>query len=190
MLPHYATMVADERIDPRARPEVVHDAGAVLALDGRFGWGQAIAGHAGGLAAERAREHGVACVVARNTGHIGRLGAYTERLGEEGIASIMIVSSQGGDLQMAPFGGRDRRLTNNPISLAAPGGAGRPVAVDMALSVLAGGKVVLAGARGERLPEGDRGRRGRPAPIPRTSSRTGASPGGSSYPSGATRGTA
>lgn len=154
MLPHYETMVDKGRIDPAARPAVVHDAGAILALDGRHGWGQAIAGEAVELAAARARVHGIGCVLARDTGHVGRLGAYTTALADAGLASLMLVSSQGGDLQMAPHGGREKRLTNNPISFGAPGGAGPAVAVDVALSVLAGGKVVLAGQRGERLPEG------------------------------------
>jgi uncharacterized oxidoreductase len=126
----------------------------VLVLDGRAGWGQSIARRATDLAAERARQFGVACVLARNTGHVGRLGDHTTRLAEAGCAGMMLVSFQGGDQQLAPYGGFDRRLTNNPISLAAPGGDGPTVLLDMALSVIAGGKVMLALARGEQLPEG------------------------------------
>jgi LDH2 family malate/lactate/ureidoglycolate dehydrogenase len=147
-------MVAEERILTDAKTETVHDSGAVVVLDGHAGWGQAIGREATDIAEERARRYGVACVLARNTGHVGRVGEHTARLADAGCAGIMIVSFQGGDQQLAPHGGVDRRLTNNPISFAAPGGDGPTVLLDMALSVIAGGKVMLALARGEQLPEG------------------------------------
>jgi LDH2 family malate/lactate/ureidoglycolate dehydrogenase len=105
------------------------------------------------LAASRARNLGVTCVFARNVNHLGRLGEYTSALAEQGFVALLLVNCQGSGQLLPPFGGIDRRLTNNPISVAAPGGAD-PVLLDIALSVVAEAKVWLAKARGETLPEG------------------------------------
>lgn len=153
LLPLYARFVRAGRIRPAARPELALDRGAVATLDGRHGFGQVAGRAAAGLAVERAREHGVACVLGRNAGHLGRLGEYTAAVARAGLAAILLCNLQGGAQRLAPFGGRDRRLSNNPVSLAAPGGAD-PLVVDIALSVAAAGRVRLAKARGERVPAG------------------------------------
>ena len=72
------------------------------------------------IAAEKAREAGVASVFVRNCNHVGRLGSYTHRAALDGFAALMSVNSPGPG-GVAPFGGLDRKLGTNPISLAAPG---------------------------------------------------------------------
>jgi uncharacterized oxidoreductase len=89
----------------------------------------------------------------RNTNHIGRLGEFTEIVADAGLGAVMFSNGQSGQLHVAPHGGYGRRLTNNPESLAAPS-AGTPVVHDMALSTVAGGKVLVAQARGEEIAEG------------------------------------
>ena len=54
---------------------------------------------------------------------------------------------------MAPWGGREKRLGTNPWSIAAPGPDGRVVAVDIANTAVARGKIYLAKNRGEAIPE-------------------------------------
>ena len=55
---------------------------------------------------------------------------------------------------VAPFGGREARLGTNPISIAVPSDLGGPLFLDMASSAVAAGKVHLAQARGEAIPQG------------------------------------
>ncbi len=153
LVPYYVDLMASGRIDADARPESVLDLGALVVIDGRLGFGQVVGMDAVRLAVERAREHGIGCVVGRNANHLGRLGEYTTRMADDGFAAVLLVNFQGGDQHLAPWGGLDPRLTNNPISLAAPAAADAAV-VDMALSVVAESKVWLARSRGERLPQG------------------------------------
>jgi hypothetical protein len=54
---------------------------------------------------------------------------------------------------IAPFGGIDARVTNNPISMAVPGPE-HPLVLDMALSAVAESKVLQAHERGVNAPEG------------------------------------
>ncbi|MEA2180243.1 MAG: hypothetical protein QOG77_3540 [Solirubrobacteraceae bacterium] len=152
LLPYWAELVDRGQIRVDALPEVVLDRGAVVTIDGRFGFGPVAGQMAVEVASERARAHGVSCVLARNVNHVGRLGEFTSALAERNQVALMLVNCQGSGQLLAPFGGVERRLTNNPVSIAAPGGTD-PVLLDMALSVAAEAKVWLAKARGQRIPE-------------------------------------
>ncbi len=55
---------------------------------------------------------------------------------------------------MAAYGGTGRLLGNNPMSFAIPAGKEKPIVVDFAMSVVAGGKVVYAADDGETIPSG------------------------------------
>src|SRR4051812_26980421 len=70
-LPGYVDGVRSGAIQPNARVETVSDGGAVVVLDGGAGFGQVTGAAASALAVERARAHGIACVLGRNAGHLG-----------------------------------------------------------------------------------------------------------------------
>ncbi|SBV99854.1 putative oxidoreductase [uncultured delta proteobacterium] len=55
---------------------------------------------------------------------------------------------------MAPTGGARRLVGNNPFAFAAPAGKYRPFVLDIALSVVAGGKILLAEKNGQKIPYG------------------------------------
>ena len=128
---------------------MVERRGGLVRIDGRRGFGQLTGERATELALELAAEYAVAAVAGRDAGHLGRLGAYTERIAAAGMAGILLVNNQGGDQQIAPLGSAERRLTNNPISIGVPGAM-----LDMALSVAAEGRVWRAHERGEAVPAG------------------------------------
>jgi hydroxycarboxylate dehydrogenase B len=153
MLPYYLELIEAGRIDLGARAEMVLDRDAVVLIDGHFGFGQVIATRAATIAVQRARKHGISAVFGRNANHIGRLGEYTATIANAGQAALLFSGGQGGDQNVSPFGGLDRRLTNNPISLAAPG-PGFPALLDIALGVVAEGKLWLARSCGDSIPEG------------------------------------
>jgi hydroxycarboxylate dehydrogenase B len=128
------------------------DRGALVVVDGDFGFGQVIGKEAMEIAAERVALHGMATVAIRNSGHLGRIGAWPEMLAERGLASIHFVNTSGFGILVAPFGGADRRLSANPIAAGAPTTGGRPIILDIATSVIAEGKIQIARNKGERLP--------------------------------------
>jgi LDH2 family malate/lactate/ureidoglycolate dehydrogenase len=69
----------------------------------------------------------------------------------EGMAGIAIVCSPP---NMAPFGAKAAGLHNSPIAIAVPAKKHDPISLDMATSVAAGGKLMLAQDKGVPLGEG------------------------------------
>jgi uncharacterized oxidoreductase len=136
------------------RIEIVIDAGAVVVVDGGQGLGQVIAKEAIELGIARARAHGVAVVGVRNSGHMGRIGAWAEQAAAAGLVSLHFVNTTGFGIQVAPFGGSDRRLSVNPIALGAPRPGKEPLIHDMSTGTIAAGKIRVARNKGELLPEG------------------------------------
>ena len=134
--------------------EIVTDAGAVVVVDGGQGLGQVIAKEAIELGIVRARAHGVAVVGVRNSGHMGRIGAWAEQAAAAGLVSLHFVNTTGFGIQVAPFGGSDRRLSVNPIALGVPRPGEEPLIHDMSTGTIAAGKIRVARNKGELLPEG------------------------------------
>ncbi len=155
MLPHYLRAIRGGVVDPRAHARIEDLGGAVLAVDGRRGFGQVVAREAIAAGIERARSAGVSLVALRNASHIGRVGAYGEQAAAAGLVSVHFANVVGHPALVAPFRGSDARLSTNPICVAVPGGKGKPpVVLDFATSMAALGKVRVAMNRGERMPDG------------------------------------
>ena len=125
-----------------------------MVVDGGEGLGQVIAKEAIELGIERARAHGVAVVGVRNSGHMGRIGAWAEQAAAAGLVSLHFVNTTGFGIQVAPFGGSDRRLSVNPIALGVPRPGQEPLIHDMSTGTIAAGKIRVARNKGELLPEG------------------------------------
>lgn len=155
MVTYYVDCLANGGLDPKARPELVLDGGAVLKIDGHRGFGAV----AGALAMEkgmtRAREHGVALVALANSHHLGRIGHWAEVCLEAGLISLHFVNVIGHNPMVAPWGGRQSRLGTNPFCAGIPGTDNHaPFVLDFATSKIAFGKVGVAHDKGEALPEG------------------------------------
>jgi hydroxycarboxylate dehydrogenase B len=150
----YIDWLRAAQVRPNRRARIVGGRGALVVVDGEFGFGQVIGKEAMEIAAERARSYGMATVALRNSGHLGRIGAWPEMLAERGLASIHFVNTSGFGILVAPFGGADRRLSANPIAAGAPRKGGRPIILDIATSTIAEGKIQVARNKGEQLPPG------------------------------------
>ena len=148
-LPWYVARLRSGAMTAVTRPEVVTDTGPLVVLDGRAGIGQVLADRARELAVERARRHGVGAVGVRDSNHFGTAMYFTRRAAREGCVAVLTTNASPA---MAPWGGREKVLGTNPWSIAAPAPGGRVVAVDIANTAVARGKVYLAESRGEPIP--------------------------------------
>jgi uncharacterized oxidoreductase len=153
-VPVYCDWVRSGKVVANRKAERIIDQGALLVLDGGFGFGQVIGREAMTIAAARAAESGVALVAIRNSGHLGRIGAYAEQLARAGLVSLHFVNSSGGGIMVAPHGGAERRLSANPIAAGAPGPDGTAFVLDLATAIIAEGSLMLAIDRGEQLAPG------------------------------------
>lgn len=133
---------------------ITKDAGALITADGQEGLGQVVVKQAMDLAIERARAHGVAVLGLCNTTHMGRIGAWAEQAAAAGMVSLHFCNTTGFGIQVAPFGGTDRRLSVNPIAMGVPRPGQEPIIHDMSTGTIAAGKIRVARNKGSRLPEG------------------------------------
>jgi len=137
-------------INPQPEIKILKDKGATIVLDGDDGMGQVVAGRAMKMAIDRAAETGISLVGAINGGHIGAL-AYWSMMA---IPNNMIgFSTSNGTAILAPWGGRESRFANQPITIAAPTGSSFPLVLDMAISLTSRGKIILAAKNNQTIPE-------------------------------------
>ncbi len=154
MTPAYVHNIRTDLLKVDAEAEVVQDNGAVMVIDGQFGFGQVVGRQAMDIAIERVKDTGVVCAGVRNCHHLGRIGTYAEHCAEAGLVSIHLVNVVGHDPQVSPWGGRDARMTTNPFTCAVPRKDAPPVVLDMATSAIALGKVRVAYNAGTQVAEG------------------------------------
>ena len=154
-IPQYLEGIKAGKLDPKAEPEVVRERGSMLLIDGHSTFGQVVATRATEMAIEKAGEHGISLATMGNLDHTGRIGTYPEMAAGAGMAAIMFTGFAGGTFgnNVAPFGGRVRRLGTNPIAMAFPHRDGAPVLLDFASSMAAEGKLRVYRNKGEELPD-------------------------------------
>jgi uncharacterized oxidoreductase len=153
-VPDYLAWIERGWIVPDARPEIISESGSIVIVDGHFGFGQLVGREATAWAIPRAREHGVCVLAVRRSGHLGRLGEFAEMAAEAGLVYFSFTNTHGGGILVAPHGGRERRLSANPIAAAAPLPDGRIMLMDISTCVIAEGKAKVARAQGKLLPPG------------------------------------
>ncbi|QQP90135.1 malate/lactate/ureidoglycolate dehydrogenase [Skermanella sp. TT6] len=166
MLPRYVEvfLAGDLKVNQHVAP--VTDAGALLTLDGKAGFGQVMAYEAMEQGIERAARHGVAVVGLSNSHHIGRIGHWAEQCIRAGYVSMHYVNVISEPV-VAPFGGRDARFVTNPFCVGIPLPGREPVLLDFATSRIAMGKVRVAMNKGEQVkPETLLDHRGEPTTDP------------------------
>lgn len=137
----------------KAHPEIkiVKEGISFAVVDGDNGLGHIIGIRCMEIAIEKAKHSGIACVVARNSDHIGALAYFSMMALKENMIGMTWTNGYPG---MAPWGGRESKICNNPIAVAVPAAKRDPIVLDMATSVVAGGKVRVAAKKGERIPKG------------------------------------
>src|SRR5882757_9604183 len=92
MLPTYVRLLDDGLLVPNQTPETVLDAGALLVIDARRGYGQRMTADAVRRAIGRARDLGACVLALRNSAHIGRIGTYAELAVSHGCAYTSFVN--------------------------------------------------------------------------------------------------
>jgi ureidoglycolate dehydrogenase (NAD+) len=150
-IPWYVELIDRGDMNPRPTIRVERETAATVLIDGDRALGPVVTTVAMRQAIEKARTAGIGWAVIRNTTHQGAMAYYALMAVEAGMAGIAIVCSPP---NMAPFGARAAGVHNSPISIAVPAGRHRPLCLDMATSVAAGGKLSLARDKGIPLPPG------------------------------------
>ena len=152
-VPRYVLWMEWGWVFPNIKPELIVDSGALALIDAKQGFGQVAGEFAVDEGINRAKLHGVSVVGLKNSGHLGRIGDWSERAADAGLVSLHFVNVRG-SLLVAPFGGSDRRGSTSPLSIGVPSKDTDHIILDMATSTVAEGKVMVAQKGGKPLPAG------------------------------------
>lgn len=123
----------------------------IALLDGDLGIGHFIGDIAMERAIQMAKENTIGLVFVKNTSHYGASGYYTEKAAKAGMIGFSTTNTLP---LMAPTGGTERVLGNNPISFSVPREENDPIILDIASSVVAAGKLSVAEQKNQTIPIG------------------------------------
>ena len=118
-------------------------------VDGDNGLGQVVAGNGIKLAIELAEKYGIAYVGCSNSNHFGPVAPYGLKACEKNLISIIGTNAFP---SIAAWGSKDITVGNNPIGIGIPRQNGNHFILDMAMSVVARGKIRKAADLGEEIP--------------------------------------
>ncbi len=133
---------------------IMYETETLAVIEGGWGFGQVIGLEAIQVAIDKATQTGVGIIAVSQCGHIGRVGHYPYLAAQQGLVTVLFVNTHGGGKLAAPWGGRGRRLSANPISVGIPRKTGEPLVLDMATSAIADGKLKDMLNRGVPAPAG------------------------------------
>jgi (2R)-3-sulfolactate dehydrogenase (NADP+) len=150
-VPQYAAFLRNGRADGAAIPRIVNERGGAVLVDARHGLAYPALALAESEAAWRARAHGVAFAGITNSHHSGAMGLPVARLAAQGLVALAFTNSPAA---MPVPGGARPLMGTNPIAAAFPRHDGAPLVIDMALSEVARGKIMVAAKEGRPIPEG------------------------------------
>jgi LDH2 family malate/lactate/ureidoglycolate dehydrogenase len=132
------------------RVRVVEEHAASLAIDGGNSMGMVVGTTSMHKCIEKARVSGSCFATAMNSNHYGMASYYVAMAAEAGMIGI---TGSNAPPNLAPWGSPQKYMGTNPIAFSAPTG-GRPIILDMAPSVVAMGKIILAAKLGKSIPDG------------------------------------
>ena len=152
-IPEYLKSIEDGEIVVDARPQIIQDTPVSALVQGHWALGQVTGIYAADVAIAKAKANHVAVVSVVQAAHTGRLAAFTERAARQNVVMFMTIGTVDRPMT-APYGGAAAILGTNPVAFSLPNPQGAPVTLDIATSAIAAGKVKVAKARHEELPEG------------------------------------
>ncbi|MGH8617643.1 MAG: Ldh family oxidoreductase [Burkholderiales bacterium] len=150
-LPQYAGHIKSGRVDGRAVPKIVREKGACVLVDAADGLAFPACALAIREAVARARIHGVAVAGVTNSYHSGAAAFHLEAAAQAGLVGFAFTNSPSA---MPAAGGKHGIFGTNPIAAVFPRRNATPLVIDLSLSEVARGKIMVAARDGKPIPEG------------------------------------
>ena len=150
-IPQYCGHVRNGRANGSAVPAVVRDSRAACLVDARGGLAFEACALAVGETIRRAREFGVSFASVANSNHFGVAAYHLEPVAEAGLVGLAFGNSPAA---MPAWGGRRALFGTNPVAAVFPRRAGPPLVIDVSLSAVARGKIMVAARDGKPIPDG------------------------------------
>ena len=148
----YCQQLRSGRVSGSVTPQVSTPKSNAVVVDAGFGFAQPAFAHALPVALDAARSGGVATLSVAHAHTCTSLGYFTEQIALAGMIGIGFTNAS--PIVAAP-GGKTRAIGTNPIAFSVPDGQGGiAMQFDQSTTTVALGKITMAKAAGQRIPEG------------------------------------
>jgi (2R)-3-sulfolactate dehydrogenase (NADP+) len=148
----YCQQLRSGRVSGTVTPQVNTPRSGAVVVDAGFGFAQPAFAHGLPVALDAARTNGVASLAVAHAHTCTSLGYFTEQIAAAGMIGLGFTNAS--PIVAAP-GGKTRAIGTNPIAFSVPDGQGGiAMQFDQSTTTVALGKITMAKAAGERIPEG------------------------------------
>ncbi|MDB5810799.1 MAG: Ldh family oxidoreductase [Betaproteobacteria bacterium] len=147
----YAQHVREGRASGTAEPRIANQKGAACLIDAQGGLAYLAMELATNEALRRAREFGVAFCSVTHSHHCGAMDFHLAPLAEAGLVGIGFTNSPAA---INAWGGKKPLFGTNPVAAVFPQRNKNPLIIDLSLTEVARGKIMVAAKEGKPIPEG------------------------------------
>ena len=147
----YATHLRNGRVNGAAVPQVLHRKGGALVVDAQEGLAFPACELAVREAVAAAQTQGVAFAGVVRSHHCGVVVDHLRAAAAAGMVGLGFANSPAA---MPAAGGKHPIFGTNPVAAVFPRAAGLPLMIDLSLSEVARGKLMVAAKDGKPIPEG------------------------------------
>ncbi len=150
-VPMYASHLRAGRVNGAAVPVISHQTASAILVDADNGFAFPACGMAVQAAIDAAKRTGIAIGAVKNSHHFGVAADHLEAVAKAGLVGLAMGNSPAA---MPAAGGTRAIFGTNPLAAAFPRESGEPVVIDLSLSEVARGKLMVAAKKGEPIPLG------------------------------------
>jgi (2R)-3-sulfolactate dehydrogenase (NADP+) len=147
----YAQHLREGRVNGKARPRIVKRKGATALIDAGGGLAFLASAMAAAEAEKRAKRYGVAFVGVTNSHHFGAAAYHLAPLAEAGLVGLAFTNSPAA---ITAWGGKSAFFGTNPIAAIFPRIGHPPIVVDLSLTEVVRGKIMMYAKEGKPIPAG------------------------------------
>lgn len=147
----YAGHLRSGRVNGQATPAVLNARGGAVLINADEGLAFPACELAVQQAIQRARDYGVAFAGVTRSHHFGPAGVHLAAAAEAGMVGLAFSNSPAA---MPAWGGKRALFGTNPVAAVFPRRGNDPVCIDLSLSEVARGKLMVATQKGEPIPDG------------------------------------
>ena len=150
-VPLYCQHLREGRADGKAKPKIVMKKGATCLVDANGGLAFLASALAVKESVKRAKRYGVAFAGVTNSHHFGAAAFHLAPVAQAGLVGLAFTNSPSA---INAWGGKKAFYGTNPIAAVFPRKDADPVVVDLSLTEVVRGKIMLYAREGKSLPLG------------------------------------
>src|SRR3954462_9081625 len=151
-VPFYCGMLKRGRAVGAAEPSLVADRAGACLIDNHDGLPYVSVQWAVEEVIQRARRNGIGFSGITNRGPVGVRGIHLLPVAQAGFVGFAFTNSPAA---IPPWGGKKPLFGTDPIAAVFPRRDGeKPIVIDLALTTVVRGRIMMAMRKGERIPEG------------------------------------